>query len=197
MTKKFRLQTNFFWITTFSFLIAACGGSSGYGKKNEFHINIGAEPASLHPIMASDGYASVVKGYVLDSLLTQDPETLEWKPNAAESWEVSKDGMTFTFKLRQGLTFSDGSPLTAEDVKCSFDAIFDAEYNAIHIRPYYSLFEKLEVVDPLTVKFKLKEKYFQNFEFAAASILFLRSITKTLKRVKKLTSTFTVADPIS
>lgn len=147
---------------------------------------MGAEPASINPITATDMYAFTVKGFVLDTLLTQNPETLEWMPNVAESWEISKDGMTFTFKLREGLVFSDGSPLTAEDVKFSFDAIFDPEYNAIHSRPYYSLFDKVEIVDPRTVKFKLKEKYFQNFEFAAALNIVPAKYYKDSKEGKKI-----------
>lgn len=177
---------NYSWVLLASLVVGACTGSSGHGKKNELHMNIDAEPASINPITATDGYASTVKGYVLDTLLTQDPETLEWKPNAAESWEVSKDGMTFTFKLREGMTFSDGSPVTAEDVKCTYDAYFDPEYNAVHIRPYYSLFDKIEVVDPLTVRFKVKEKYFQNFEFAAGIFITPAKYYKDAKEGKKI-----------
>lgn len=164
----------------------ACTGSDGYGKKNEFHINIGAEPASINPITSTDMYASAVKSYVLDTLLTQDPETLEWQPNAAESYEVAKDGMSYTFKLRGGMTFSDGTPITAEDVKCTFDAYFDPEYNAVHIRPYYSLFEKVEVIDPLTIKFIVKEKYFGNFEVAAGTYIIPSKYYKDAKEGKKI-----------
>ena len=55
----------------------------------------------------------------------------------AESWEIAKDKTTFTFKLREGVKFHDGKPITAEDVKFSFDVIFDNDYNTAHRRPYF------------------------------------------------------------
>jgi microcin C transport system substrate-binding protein len=167
-------------------LLSSCTGSEGYGKKNELHVNIGGEPSTINPITATDGYAQNVKSYIVDSLLTQDPETLEWKPQAAESWKISPDGMTFTFKLRPGLVFSDGSPLTSADVKATFDAYFDPEYNAISIRPYYSLIEKVETPDPLTVVFKVKEKYFENFDFAAGIGILPAKYYKNAKEGKKI-----------
>ncbi len=169
-----------------SLLLISCSQSEGHGKKNELHYNLGAEPSSLNPITSTDGYSQAVRGYIMDSLLTQDPDTLEWKPNAAESYSISPDGLTFTFKLREGMTFSDGSPVTSEDVKFTFDSYFDPEYNAVHIRPYYSLFEKIEIVDALTFKFKVKEKYFQNFEFAAGMSIIPAKYYKNAKEGKKI-----------
>jgi peptide/nickel transport system substrate-binding protein/microcin C transport system substrate-binding protein len=58
-------------------------------------------------------------------------------PRVAESWEWSKDKKSITFQLRKDVQFHDGKPLTAEDVKFSFDAIFNPAYMAAHLRPYY------------------------------------------------------------
>ena len=49
-------------------------------------------------------------------------------PGAAESWEVSEDGKTWLFHLREGQVWSDGTPLTIDDVKFSFDCVFDPRY---------------------------------------------------------------------
>jgi peptide/nickel transport system substrate-binding protein len=54
-----------------------------------------------------------VQGYVLESLLTRDPDTLEWQGLIARDWEISEDGLTITFRMRSDVTFSDGTPLTA------------------------------------------------------------------------------------
>lgn len=60
---------------------------------------------------------------IADSLTDQDPATGEIEPWLAERWEVSPDARTFTFHLRDGVTFSDGSPLTAESVRSTLDSI--------------------------------------------------------------------------
>ena len=92
---------------------------------------------------------------VADSLTDQDPETGEIKPWLATTWEISKDGLTYTFHLRDGVTFSDGTPLDAKAVKANFDGAKKvaadtggAAYGASYIAGY----DHAEVVDPVTVK---------------------------------------------
>lgn len=129
--------------------------------------NLGAEPQTLNPITSQDTYARVVQGYVLEELLTRDISTYEWKPNLAEKWEISKDGKIFTFFLRPTAKWSDGTPVTLEDVKFSFDVIFDDKFSTAHMRPYYEQIEKVEVTAPNIIKFYTKSKYFLNFDVAA------------------------------
>ncbi len=136
-------------------------------KGGSFYLNLSSEPPTLHPITSVDGYSRTVHGYVLESLMVRDPETYEFLPAIAEKMEVSKDGMTFTFTLRKGITFHDGKPLTASDVKFSFDMIFEPEYKAVHLQPYYENIEKAEVVNDYMVRFKAREKYFGNLESLA------------------------------
>lgn len=134
-----------------------------------FLTNLGAEPPTLNPLSSQDASAREVESYVMSSLLDRDLNTYEWQPDVAEKWEISKDGMTFTFKIREGVTFHDGKPLTAADVKFTFEAIMDKgnKYNTAHLKSYYENFETVEVVDPLTVRFKAKNVYFANFDTAA------------------------------
>lgn len=138
-------------------------------KRNvAFYSNILGEPTTLHPLKgASDGYTGSVTSYAIESLLTKDLDTYEWKPSLATEWKIDDDKRTFTFKLREGVRWHDGTPFTAEDVKWSFDAIFDDKYKAIAIRPYYEGIEKVEVVDERTVKFIAKSDYYKNFDTAA------------------------------
>lgn len=161
-------------------------GNPKVSQSGHFVINIRAEPATLHPIAATDLYARNIHDFTLASLLTKDPETYEWKPFLAEKWEVSKDGKVFTFWLRKGLTFHDGHGLTAEDVKFSFDAIFEPKYNAAHLRPYYEGIAKVEVVDPLQLKFYTKEVYFQNFDIAAGMSIIPKHIYFDVDRSRKM-----------
>jgi peptide/nickel transport system substrate-binding protein/microcin C transport system substrate-binding protein len=148
--------------------------------------NFLAEPSSLHPITSVDLYSHNIHDLVLASLLTKDPETYEWKPYLAEKWEISKDGKVFTFHLRKNITFHDGHPLTAEDVKFSFDAIFEPKYNAAHKRPYYEQISRVEVVDPYTVKFFAKSVYFQNFDICAGMYVIPKHIYSDVEKSKKM-----------
>ncbi len=129
-----------------------------------FLYNLGIEPTTLNPITGTDLYNQTVLNYVLDGLMTRNYETYGWDPALAEKLEISKDGREFTFTLRTGAVWSDGKPVTIEDVKFSFDVIFDDKYNAAHMRPYYENIEKAEVTGPNTIKFVTKSKYFGNVD---------------------------------
>lgn len=77
-------------------------------------------------------------------------------PDLAESWTVAPDNMTYTFKLRSGVKFHDGSPLTSADVKASYDRIISPPEGVVSIRKAYYEDLIVETPDPATVVFKLK-----------------------------------------
>src|SRR6266851_6424378 len=78
-------------------------------------------------------------------------------PDLAESWTISPDGMTYTIKLRQGVRFHDGSPMTSRDVKASYDKIISPPAGVISMRKgAYQVVEAVEAPDPHTVRFRLK-----------------------------------------
>jgi len=84
---------------------------------------------------------------------------MEIVPDLAEDWEVSEDGLTYTFNLRQGVKWHKGwGDFTAEDVKYSFERIMDPETKSRHQSQLGAL-DSVEVVDPQTVKFHLKYPY--------------------------------------
>ncbi|MCU7842808.1 MAG: peptide-binding protein [Candidatus Thiodiazotropha sp. (ex Monitilora ramsayi)] len=126
----------------------------------------GVNLKSLTPFISTDAYSARVHALIQESLLDRNPETLEWKGLLAESWTVNEDGLTFVFKLRDGLTFSDGQPLTAEDVAFSFNFIMNEAIQAPRERSYYKKIESVEALDRLTVQFQFKEPYFQALELA-------------------------------
>jgi peptide/nickel transport system substrate-binding protein len=121
---------------------------------------------TLTPFVSEDADASNVQDFVLESLLTRNPDTLVWEGLLASEWEVSEDGLTFIFKLRDGLQFSDGQPLTAEDVAFTFRFIMTPEIQAPRQRAYYSKVASVEALDPLTVKFQFAEPYFNALSLA-------------------------------
>jgi peptide/nickel transport system substrate-binding protein len=86
-----------------------------------------------------------------------DPSGTKPVGDLAESWQVSKDGLVYTFKLRKGVKFHDGSDLTATDVKASYDKIiFPPAGVGSSRKGQYRSVEVVEAPDPLTVRFRLK-----------------------------------------
>jgi oligopeptide transport system substrate-binding protein len=82
-----------------------------------------SEPATLDPMRIRDPGSVLVARQLYEGLTEWDPVQEEVLPAAAESWMVSAGGRTFTFKLRRGMSFHDGSPVTAEDFVFAFDRI--------------------------------------------------------------------------
>jgi peptide/nickel transport system substrate-binding protein len=82
----------------------------------------------------------------------------EFVGDAAKSWDVSADGLTYTFKLRDNVLFHDGSKVDAAAVKFSIEHIMNPE-TASGMRQFYKAVESVEVVDPLTVKVHMKDPY--------------------------------------
>ncbi len=174
-------------------------GNPNAPQGGTFNFNLGSTPPTLHPLSSTDYYASIVQGYIIEGLLTRDPDTYEWVPALAVKWDISKDGKVFTFTLRDGVVWSDGKPLTVEDVKFSFDAIMDPDnkYKTAHMRPYYENISKVEIVDKKTVKFYVKNNYFKNFDVAAGLSIVPKHIYEnpSKKQKKKLNKTVIGSGP--
>ena len=141
--------------------------SSSVAGSGTFTINLGSEPATINPFTAADVPAGRLHDFTFDNLLIRDLDTNDWEPAVAESWEISKDKKAFTFKLREGVVWHDGKPLTVEDVKYSFEAIFDPDMNTAHLRPYYENIKLAEILDARTIRFSVKDEYFKNFDVVA------------------------------
>src|SRR5204863_2529898 len=129
----------------------------------------GTKVGKLTPLISTDVYASWIQNMVMESLAVRDPYTLEYVPRLAKRWETSPDGLTMTFHLNENATFSDGHPLTAEDVVFTFDWIRKPDVNAPRDRSYLTTMDTVKAINPITVQFKFKEPYFKNFEAAAAT----------------------------
>ncbi len=123
-------------------------------QPTEIRIGVALEPPALDPTAgAAEAIDIVVYQNVFEGL-TRIDQTGAVQPGLAESWTISEDGLTYTFKLHDGVTFHDGSAFDAEDVKFSFDRILaDGSVNA-HPE-FYAPITAITVIDPLTVEFKL------------------------------------------
>ena len=131
---------------------------------------LSADPTSLNPITASDNVARQVMRYIFPRLLVVDLDTLELRPLVARARpEISDDKLTYTFRLREGVTFSDGVPLTAADVVFTMKVLKHPDVRSPHLRNYFESVEDVVADDPLTVRFVLRTPYFRN-EVALGSI---------------------------
>lgn len=99
------------------------------------------------------GQGYMTLSYIFDTLMWKDESGLV--PYLAEDYSVSEDGMTYTFQLRKGVSFTDGTPFTAEDVKFTFDYMKEHPYKWVSV----SMVEEASVVDEHTVEIRLNKTY--------------------------------------
>ncbi|HEY8691907.1 MAG TPA: peptide ABC transporter substrate-binding protein [Chloroflexota bacterium] len=99
-------------------------GSAASAPGNTLRYNIGDEPESIDPAQDQDTNQDFVIMQLNGTLVSPDKD-LNVKPGLAEKWDISADSLTYTFHLRQGLKWSDGSPLSAKDFEYSFKRLFD------------------------------------------------------------------------
>lgn len=114
-------------------------------------FDLGSEPENLDPHQSLAYTTALLIGQMFEPLVRFAPGTLEIEPWLAESWEGSEDGLDWTFTLRQGVTFHDGTPFNAEAVKFSFDRQMDEN------SPYYTMGQwtttvDLSIIDSVTVE---------------------------------------------
>ena len=130
-------------------------------KGGTFTVGTFGDAASMQPLLTSDTSSSnYIDNHYYAPLVTRNPDTLEYetKYGTAESFEVSADSLTITFKLKPNVTWSDGHPITAQDYKFTWDKKLDPAVDY----PYKSnlkYFESLTAPDDRTLVFKLKEAY--------------------------------------
>jgi len=147
-------------------LVAGCGGggdsvdvggsgdsgSSSSGSGGVLAAAIGGEPDQLDPHKTSAYYSFEVLENVYDTLVEPD-ENLEVQPSLATDWTTSKDQLTWTFTMRDGVKFSDGTPLTADDVAYSYNRIIDDKLNSAY---KFETTKSITATDPKTLVIKLK-----------------------------------------
>lgn len=206
---------------------------AGYASGDWFISSFPGKTAKLTPLLSGDAYAAEVQSHVLESLVSRDPQTLDWYGLLAKSWTIHDnsqawheamdplrqrvkgdpkkffddpdlpsefatlpqvkelkqaldkgeavevpdsvlalypgipDAATIRFTLRDGVRFSDGQPLTADDVIFTYDLIMNPAIAAPRARAYYSRIRAVQKTGGDEVEFVFCEPYFQAFELAA------------------------------
>ena len=103
------------------------GGGGGGGEGGTLVAAVSAEPDQFDPHVTTAYPSFQVLENVYDTLVVPNAEDLTMEPSLAESWETSEDGLTWTFTLREGVTFHDGSEFDSADVVYSYNRIIDEE----------------------------------------------------------------------
>src|SRR6266496_5940538 len=117
---------------------------------------IGADPPTMNPSTTTDTQAWALMGKLFNGLTYLDNDYHNY-PDLAESWTISGDGLTYTFKLRRDVKWHDGKPFTSEDVKFSYMEAL-AKYHPVG-RLSYSLVTAVDTPDPYTAIVRLKAPF--------------------------------------
>ncbi len=128
----------------------------------------GTNIKTITPLISADAYAANVQAYVLESLISRNPDTLEWEGLLAKSWQVSADGLVISFQLREDISFSDGVPLTAADVAFTYHFIMTDAIQAPRERAYLDKIQAVNVKNPYEIEFVFKEPYFEALSLAGS-----------------------------
>ncbi len=123
-----------------------------------------ADAEKLNPLVSSDATATEITNYIFEGLVRVNRETYELEPVIAKALpEVSEDKLTYTFDLKENVTFSDGSPLTGEDIIFTLKIIKNPFTDAQSLRNYFLDMQKAELVDgnPFKVRFTMAKPYFK------------------------------------
>jgi peptide/nickel transport system substrate-binding protein len=157
-------------------LLAACdtgldffsGGSAGRqeDRRDPHTLIVGkaSDPISLDPARVTDQESVEICEQIYEHLVRYKPTSTEVEPSLATSWQVSDDGRVWTFQLRRGVTFHDGTPFDAEAVVFSFDRQRDP-FHPFHEDDFqywtgqYLNIEKIEAVSPYEVRIEIERQY--------------------------------------
>src|SRR5712692_2543299 len=154
LLKGLRLRLAFVGSLTVAVLVLGATASIAAGPAPSgrvaiaWHVTI--SPSWFDPSAAPPQITPFGMLYALHDALVRPYPGQKMGPSLAESWEESEDGLVYEFRLRPGLTFHNGDPLTTEDVKFSFERYKGAAARILHDRV-----AQVEIVDPRVVRFHL------------------------------------------
>ena len=129
--------------------------SQSSGEETVVRMNIGSEPDSLDPWQSAASDTEAIMHNVFEGLCLYD-ENGEIIPGLAESWDISEDGLTYTFHLRQGVTFHNGDAFDSADVLYSYNNFAGLDGNEA-VSSDYEIVESVEAPDEYTFVVHLSE----------------------------------------
>ena len=141
-------------VATTLIILLSLVSCSSKADPNTLVMVIESSPTNLDPRVGQDAQSERIDSLIFDYLLSRG-ENLDVTPGLAERWEVP-DPLTYTFHLRHGVKFHDGRPLTARDVKWTFDSLLSGKIRSTRGAAYHFV-DRIEAPDDFTVIFHMKE----------------------------------------
>ncbi len=139
----------------------------GFRRGGEFTEVFGAQPARITPYLSTDVYGRRVIDRVVETLASYDPETLRLRGILADAWQFDPDGRWLRVHLDPKATFSDGVPVTSEDVRWTFmDFIKNPLIEAERSRATLDMVEDVKVIDEHSVEFVFNKSLFTNLDYS-------------------------------
>src|SRR3954464_4342117 len=126
--------------------VIGCGSSGAPSRHEIIDSRDNYDPRSLDPALSTDVPTGRAVGYLFDGLTRFTPDA-RVIPALATSWDVSPDGLTYTFHLRRGVTFTDGTPLAARQVLVSWQRVLDPKVRGGRGWPLYPVQGAKEYAD--------------------------------------------------
>jgi peptide/nickel transport system substrate-binding protein len=162
-----------------SLLFTACSGIIERSTANQTPQIVDAilsDPKTFNPVLSGDATSSAVGAMLFNGLVTLNPVTMEIEPALAESWTISDNELEIVFTLREDLKWSDGQPLTADDVVFTFNELYLNPEIPSSARDTLKIgesqqFPVVEKIDERQVKFTLPEPFAPFFSTIGKSIL--------------------------
>ena len=142
----------------------------------EIVVGLNLEPDNLDPAVTPFAVSHWVMMNIYDTLVWRANDG-SFQPGLAEQWEASEDGTVYTFALREGVTFHDGTPFNAEAVQFTFDHIVDPETRSGFASSLLGPYDRTEVVDELTAEVHFTEPYAPFLDSASQAFLGIVSPT--------------------
>ncbi len=137
--------------------VAVAAESPAADEPVVFTVGLLNEPDSLNPFLGIEAESYEMWGLTYDYMISYKAEDMSPQPGLAESWETSDDGLTWTFHIREGVDWSDGEPLTAEDIAFTYNRILDGGPESASWISYLTSVDTITAPDERTVVLELSE----------------------------------------
>lgn len=122
---------------------------------NRIVYGLTLSPSGFDPHIHQSSEIGIVLRQVYDTLIYRDPTTGQFVPGLAESWTISEDRLSYEFRLRQGVTFHDGTPFNAQAVGRNLDRITDPETRSQNAVFLLGSYQGYEIIDDYTIRLNL------------------------------------------
>ena len=146
-------------LVVFSSTACTALGTSSSQQETRIIYGLTESLIGLDPHIHASGELDIILRQVYDTLVYRHPETYEFVPGLAESWEISPDGLEYVFHLRQDVLFHDDTPFTAQSVADNLQRILNPNMPTQHARQLLGPIVSYQVLDAHTIKLTLSRRY--------------------------------------